>query len=89
MNKEARELNAEYEMEKYGMQKNGNDEIYVPIRDYDDYEISNYGNVRKKSTGLILKILHLKIGQKIDYVSLSKDGIRKKFPVWKLRFNRH
>ncbi len=87
MNKEARELNAEYEMEKYNMEKYGNEEIYVPIRDYDDYEISNYGNVRKKSTGRILK--NLKKGNKIDYVILNKDGIRKKYPVWKLRFNRH
>ncbi len=87
MNEEARELNAEYVMEKYEMQKYGNEEIYVPIRDYDDYEISNYGNVRKKSTGRILK--NLKKGNNIDYVILSKDGIRKKYPVWKLRFNRH
>ncbi len=30
-------------------------EIYEPIPNYDDYEISNYGNVRKKSTGRIVK----------------------------------
>ncbi len=30
-------------------------EIYKPIPNYDNYEISNYGNVRKKNTGLILE----------------------------------
>ncbi len=84
---EARELDAEYELERYEMQKYGYEEIYMPIRDYDNYEISNYGNVRKKSTGLILKCSEDWTG--INQVFLSKDGIRKKYPVWKLRFNRH
>jgi hypothetical protein len=35
-------------VEEYEMQKDGYEEIYIPIRDYDNYEISNFGNVRKK-----------------------------------------
>ena len=39
-------------VDEYEMQNDGCKEIYMPIRDYDNYEISNFGNVRKKIQGL-------------------------------------
>ncbi len=69
-------------VDEYEMKKVGYDEIYMPIRNYDNYEVSNYGNVRKKSTGLILKYSYDR--DDIRHVTLNKDGIRKKFAVWYL-----
>ena len=32
------------------------EEVYKTIDDYDNYEVSNMGNVRNKKTGLVLKL---------------------------------
>ncbi len=69
-------------VEEYEMQKDGYEEIYIPIRDYDNYEISNFGNVRKKNTGLILKYSYDR--DEIRYVTLNKNGIKTKYAVWLL-----
>jgi hypothetical protein len=70
-------------------------EIYKTIPNYDNYEISNYGNVRKKNTGLILKYIYIdkytlsdksKSKRCTRYVILNKNGIRKNFAVWYLHF---
>ena len=37
------------------MQKIGIKEIYMPIDDYSNYEVSNFGNVKNRKTGKILK----------------------------------
>ena len=37
------------------MQKMGIKEIYMPIDDYSNYEVSNYGQVKNRKTGRILK----------------------------------
>ncbi len=68
--------------DEYDMQKDGYEEIYMPIPNYDNYEVSNYGNVRKKNTGLILKYSYDR--DYIRYVTLNKDGIKKKLAVWYL-----
>ncbi len=67
-------------VDEYGMHEH--EEIYKPIPNYDNYEVSNYGNVRKKNTGLILKYSYDK--DFIRYVTLNKDGIKKKHAVWYL-----
>ncbi len=38
--------------DEYEMKKDGYEEIYMPVPNYDNYEVSNYGNVRKKTQGL-------------------------------------
>ncbi len=67
-------------VDEYGMHEH--EEIYKPIPNYDNYEVSNYGNVRKKNTGLILKYSYDK--DFIRYVTLNKDGIKKRLAVWYL-----
>jgi hypothetical protein len=37
------------------MQKLGINEAYMPVDDYSNYEVSNYGRVRNRKTGRILK----------------------------------
>jgi hypothetical protein len=68
--------------DEYEMKKDGYEEIYMPIPNYDNYEVSNYGNVRKKSTGLILKYSYDR--DDIRYATLNKNGIKKKLAVWYL-----
>jgi len=56
-------------------------EIYKSIDDYDNYEVSNMGNVRNKKTGLILKqMLH----NGYYYVGLSKNSKNKLFDIHRL-----
>ena len=58
------------------------EEIYKKIDDYDNYEISNLGNVKNTDTGRILKP-----GKNTNgyyFVGLSKNGIRKYFKIHKL-----
>ena len=49
-------------------------EEYKTVDDFEDYEVSNYGNVKNKKTGRILKQGLNKWGYYI--VGLSKNGIR-------------
>jgi hypothetical protein len=71
----------EYEMRKF-LVIGAHEEIYKPIPNYDNYEVSIFGNVRKKSTGLILKYSFDR--DNIRHVTLNKDGIKKKLAVWYL-----
>ena len=57
-------------------------EEYKKIDGYDNYEISNQGNVRNTDTGRILK-LRKNCGGYLD-VHLSKNGIGKKFTIHRL-----
>ena len=57
-------------------------EEYKKIDGYDNYEISNQGNVRNTDTGRILK-LRKNCGGYLD-VHLYKDGIGKKFTIHRL-----
>jgi hypothetical protein len=52
------------------MKNIGIKEAYLPIDDFHNYEISNYGNVRNKKTGKILK--HF-INHGYKYVNLCND----------------
>ena len=58
------------------------DEIYKKIDDYDNYEISNMGNVRNIVTGKVLKQCKNDMGYLS--VTLSKNCIRKTFLIHRL-----
>ena len=58
------------------------DEIYKKIDDYDNYEVSNLGNVRNIDTGMILK--HIKNRWGYLQVGLSKNGTGKIFKIHRL-----
>jgi hypothetical protein len=58
---------------KQKMQQIGIKEMYLSIDDYPTYEVSNYGNVKNKTTGRILKLGIIKGYQ---FVNLY-DGINK------------
>jgi hypothetical protein len=53
--------------------------IWKPIPNYENYEISNHGNVRAKNAGLRLEISYDMKGRR--YVILNKNGIKKKFAL--------
>ena len=57
-------------------------EVFRPIYGYDNYEISNFGNVRSKLTGRILKPCNN--GRGYHYVSLCKHGKIKHLLVHRL-----
>jgi hypothetical protein len=63
------------------MQKIGIKEIYLPIDDYTNYEVSNYGNVKNKKTGRILRPA-LRNGYEI--VKLCNEGKIKLLQVHRL-----
>jgi hypothetical protein len=56
------------------MQQIGIKEMYMPIDDYSNYEVSNYGNIKNKKTGKILKPALNNKGY--EYVNLY-DGTNK------------
>jgi hypothetical protein len=58
------------------------EEVYKTIDDYDNYEVSNMGNVRNKKTGLVLKLNTEKWGYKT--VSLCKSKNKKTFKVHRI-----
>ena len=59
-------------------------EEYKDIIDYEDtYQISNFGNVRNKNTGRILKNCVSK-RDNYNYISLCKEGIRKDLKIHRL-----
>ena len=51
------------------------EEILKPIQDFDDYYISNFGNVYSKKSGLLKKLIPALDGQK-NYllIGLSRNG---------------
>ena len=57
-------------------------EEFKKIDGYDNYEVSNKGNVRNINTGRILKLHETNCGYL--RVSVCKDGIRKPFPIHRL-----
>lgn len=59
----------------YAMEK-----IWMPVRDYINYEVSNYGDVRNARTGRVLKLS----GYGYYQVHFWKDGKRKMFLVHRL-----
>ncbi len=65
--------------------KNGIKEIYMPVHNNDNYEVSNYGNVRKKSTMKIMRYTAGKFHHFIKDVTLKKNGKKKNFMVWYLQ----
>jgi hypothetical protein len=64
------------------MQKIGIKEIYMPIDDFPTYEVSNYGNVKNKTTGRILKPSINSNGYEL--VDLWDGGKRKTFKIHRL-----
>lgn len=60
-------------------------ETYIEIENYPEYEVSNFGNVRRKSTLKILKVDKSK-RKATEYhrVTLCKDGNTKRFLVHRL-----
>jgi hypothetical protein len=44
------------------MKQFGINEVFLPIDGFNNYEVSNYGNVRNKSTGRILKVIESNTG---------------------------
>ncbi len=59
------------------MKKVGFIEVYMPINDFQNYEVCNYGNVRNKLTGHVLKHGIDKHGY--CYVCNRKSEINSKF----------
>ena len=57
-------------------------EMFLPIEDYDNYFVSNFGNVKNNKTNRILKQGNHIQGYKL--VDLSKNGIQKTFRVHRL-----
>ena len=57
-------------------------ECFLPIGDFDNYFVSNFGNIKNRKTNRILKPSNDKDGYK--YVVLSKNGIKKTFKVHRL-----
>ena len=57
-------------------------EEFKKIDGYENYEVSNFGNVRNKNTGRILKLHNDQYGY--YSVGLCKDGIRKPYAVHRL-----
>ena len=49
-------------------------EVYRPIENYDNYLVSNYGNIKNKTTGHILKNNKQKIGYTSVRIS-NNDGV--------------
>ena len=64
------------------MQKIGIKEMYLPIDDYSNYEVSNYGQVRNRATGRILKPGI--DGNGYQFVNLCNEGKVKKLKVHRL-----
>ena len=56
--------------------------IWLPIKDYENYEVSICGSVRNITTKKFLKPYICKSGY--YYVALSKNGIKKKFKIHRL-----
>ncbi len=71
-------------VEAHDMEIPGVEEVYFPIKNFDNYEISNSENIRKKSTGLVLKQSLDRNG--VRMVTLNQNGVRKKHYVWYLVF---
>ena len=57
-------------------------EEFKKIDDYDNYEVSNLGNVKNTDTNMILK--QCKDTKGYYFVNLSKNGIRKNFTIHRL-----
>ena len=57
-------------------------EFFKPINGYDNYEVSNYGKVRNKKTGRILKGAMTNSGYML--VTLSQKGKIKSFSIHRL-----
>ena len=57
-------------------------EVFLPIENYDNYFVSNFGNIKNSKTNRILKPSIHKKGYKL--VVLCKNGIRKTFKVHRL-----
>lgn len=58
-------------------------EIWKDIEDYPNYEVSNVGRVRNKTTKYVLKPQQF-VGKKYYYVALSENGIQKKKRIHRL-----
>ena len=56
-------------------------EIWKPIEDYPQFEVSNYGKIRRIATGKVLKLNINKQGYLAVCVSLGKKGTYKSFKV--------
>lgn len=57
-------------------------EVWIPVRDYPRYEVSNLGKVKNITTGLFLKNTLLKIGY--HQVATSNENGRKKWYIHRL-----
>jgi hypothetical protein len=64
------------------MQQIGIKEMYLSIDDYSNYEVSNYGNVKNKTTGKILRPGINSFGYEL--VALCDGGKRKTFKIHRL-----
>ena len=57
-------------------------EVFLPIDGYDNYFVSNFGNIKNSKTNKILKLNNHRQGYKL--INLYKNGIRKSFKVHRL-----
>ena len=57
-------------------------EFFLQVEGYENYSISNHGNIKNNKTNRIMKPYNDKDGYKL--IDLSKNGIRKKFKVHRL-----
>jgi hypothetical protein len=60
-------------------------EIWKSIKDWDNYEVSDLGQVRNKKFGRVLKLFNHRDGYAL--VDLAKDGVGKTFTVHRLVAN--
>jgi hypothetical protein len=60
------------------------EELFLPIQNYDNYLVSNYGNIKNKKTNKIKN--HCKKSNGYLYISLYKNGISKLFLIHRLVF---
>lgn len=60
------------------------EELWVPVEDYPNYEISNYGRVVNIKTGYELKTWAVGKGGKYLRVELSRDALRRAFFLHRL-----
>lgn len=58
--------------------------LWKTVKRFDNYEVSNKGQVRNKRTGYILKPYKMHKSSNLLYVMLFKKGVYKNFPVHKL-----
>ena len=59
-------------------------DVWVPIKDYENYMIHSYGKIGKKDKNNNIKELKLKLHNSVYSINLCKNGIKKTFNIHRL-----